>query len=83
MDRVLAQIKNDIMKDSQIVNTAKTGNRTAYNSLSEKEFDNVAMNRYEENDLFFKTLFSDAEKFKYIKKRLLDEIYNEIRNLKE
>lgn len=83
MDRVLAQIKNDIMKDSQIVNTAKTGNRTAYNSLSEKEFDNVAMNRYEENDSFFKTLFSDAEKFKYVKKRLLDEIYNEIRNLKE
>lgn len=83
MDRVLAQIKNDIMKDSQIVNTAKTGNRTAYNSLSEKEFDNVAMNRYEENDAFFKSMFSDREKFQYIKKRLLDDIYNEIRNLKE
>ena len=52
-------------------------------AMNRYEKNNLQMNRYEENDLFFKTLFSDAEKFKYIKKRLLDEIYNEIRNLKE
>ena len=38
------------------------------------------MNRFEENDSFFKSLFTDPEKLKFIKKLLLEELYNELRN---
>ena len=79
-DKVLAQLKADMMKDPQIVNSAKTGNKTVFNALSDKRFDNIAMNRYEENDSFFKGLFENADKLKFLKELLLTDLYNELRN---
>ena len=79
-DKVLEQLKADIMKDEQIVNSARKGDKTAFNALSEKRFVDIAMNRYEENDSFFKSLFENADKLKFIKELLLAEVYNEIRN---
>lgn len=79
-DKVLAQLKADMMKDPQIVNSAKTGNKTVFNALSDKRFDNIAMNRYEENDSFFKGLFENADKLKFLKELLLADLYNELRN---
>lgn len=82
-DKVLAQIKSDLMKDEQIVNSAKTGAKTAFKALYEKRFDNIAINRYEENDSFFKGLFENGDKLKFIKEMLLVELYNELRNKKD
>ena len=79
-DKVLAQLKADMMKDPQIVNSAKTGNKTVFNALSDKRFDNIAMNRYEENDSFFKGLFENADKLEFLKELLLTDLYNELRN---
>ena len=67
-----------MLKDEQIVNSAKKGDKTAFKTLSDKRFDNIAMNRYEENDSFFKGLFEDADKLKFIKRMLLDNLYNEL-----
>ncbi len=78
-DKVLAQLKADMMKDEKIVNSAKDGDKTAFKTLYEKQFNDVAMNRYEENDSFFKSLFEDNEKLQFIKKLLLDDLYNELR----
>lgn len=81
-DKVLAQLKADMMKDEQIVNSAMSGDKTVFETLSNKRFDNIAMNRYEENDNFFKGLFENADKLKFIKELLLADLYNELRNNK-
>ena len=80
-DKVLAQLKADMIKDKKIVNSAKSGDKTAYNTLSDKGFDQALMQRYEENDSFFKDILSDKEKLKYIKRMFLENLYNELRNL--
>ena len=41
-----------MIKDKKIVNSAKSGDKTAYNTLSDKGFDQALMLRYEENDSF-------------------------------
>lgn len=79
-DKVLAQLKADMMKDVKIVDSAKNGDKTAFKTLYEKQFNDVAINRYEQNDEFFKSLFADAEKLKFIKKMLLEDLYNDLRN---
>ena len=79
-DKVLAQLKADIMKDSKIMASAKKGDKTAFETLYEKMFDSVILSRYEQNDEFFKKLFEDAEKLKFIKEQLLSQLYSEIRH---
>lgn len=82
-DKVLEQLKADILKDEKIVKSAKNGDKTAFDALSDKKFDDIAINRYEENDKFFKFLFKDADNLKYIKKLLLASIYRELRDSKD
>lgn len=79
-DKVLAQLKADMMQNEQMANSAKTGNKTAFKTLYEKHFNDIAINRYEQNDEFFKSLFADAEKLKFIKRMLLEDLYNDLRN---
>ena len=38
------------------------------------------MNRFEQNADFFQSLFADEDKLDFIKRMLLDNIYNELRN---
>ena len=82
-DKVLEQLKADILKDEKIVKSAKNGDKTAFDALSDKKFNDIAINRYEENDKFFKFLFKDAENLKFIKKLLLASIYRELRDTKD
>lgn len=79
-DKVLAQLKADMMKNEQMANSAKSGDKTAFKTLYDKQFNDIAINRYEENDSFFKGLFENADKLKFIKELLLADIYNELRN---
>lgn len=79
-DKVLAQVKSDIMKDEQIVNAAKSGDKTAFRALYEKKFNEIVINRYEENDKFFKSLFENEDKLEFIRKSLLDDLYDELRS---
>ena len=79
-DKVLAQLKADMMQNEQMANSAKIGDKTAFKTLYEKHFNDIAINRYEQNDMFFKSLFDDAEKLKFIKRMLLEDLYNDLRN---
>lgn len=79
-DKVLAQLKADMMQDVNIVQSAKKGDKTLFDALYDKQFRQVIMGRYEQNDEFFQTLFKDEEKLNFIKKMLLNELYNELRN---
>ena len=82
-DKVLAQLKADMMKNEQMANSAKSGDKTAFRTLYDKQFNDIAINRYEENDNFFKGLFENADKLKFIKELLLADVYNELRNMKD
>lgn len=79
-DKVLAQLKADMKQNVNIVQSAQKGDRTLFDALYDKQFRNVVMERYEQNDEFFQTLFKDEEKLNFIKKMLLDDLYNELRN---
>lgn len=79
-DKVLAQLKADMMQNEQMVNSAKTGDKTAFRTLYNKQFNDIAINRYEQNDNFFKGLFENADKLRFIKEMLLADVYNELRN---
>ncbi len=79
-DKVLAQLKADMKQNANIVQSAQKGDRTLFDALYDKQFRNVVMERYEQNDEFFQTLFKDEEKLNFIKKMLLDDLYNELRN---
>lgn len=82
-DKVLAQLKSDMMKNEQMANSAKSGDKTAFRTLYEKYFNDIAITRYEENDNFFRGLFENEDKLKFIKELLLAELYNELRNKKD
>lgn len=82
-DKVLAQLKSDMMKNEQMANSAKSGDKTAFRTLYKKQFNDIAINRYEENDNFFRDLFENADKLKFIKELLLADLYNELRNKKD
>ena len=88
LDKVMSDFKEDIMKDEQIFNAGKKGDKTAFNTLYEKKFTDIAMTRYDESmkesketDDFFKGLFENTDKFKFFKELLLTEVYKELRNL--
>lgn len=80
-DKVLEQLKADMSKNSQMANAAKSGDKTLFNSLYDKYFNDVAIERYEQNDKFFTSLFGDADKLKFIKELLLSDLYKELRKL--
>ena len=42
-------------------------------------FKDVAVNRYEENDKFFMSLFSDEEKMNFIMNMMAEVVYRELR----
>ena len=82
-DKVLAQLKSDMMKNEQMANSAKSGDKTAFRTLYEKYFNDIAITRYEENDNFFRGLFENEDKLKFIKELLLADLYNELRKKKD
>ena len=88
LDRVISELKIDIIKDKQIAHAGKYGDTTAYKTLYDKKFNSITMNRYEETlkknteeDKFFKSIFENSDMFDVFKKLLSDVVYNELRNL--
>ena len=81
-DKVLEQMKNDFAKDEKIVNAVKANDRSLFKYLYEQRFKDVAVNRYEENDKFFMSLFSDEEKMNFIMNMMSEVIFKELRSSK-
>lgn len=78
-DKVLEQMKADFAKDEKIVNAVKAGDKSLFKYLYEQKFKDVAVNRYEENDNFFMSLFGDEAKMKFIMDMMSEVIFNELR----
>lgn len=78
-DKVLEQMKSDFAKDDKIVNAAKANDKSLFKYLYEQKFKDVAVNRYEQNDSFFMSLFSDEAKMKFIMDMMAEVIFNELR----
>jgi type I restriction enzyme R subunit len=78
-DKVLEQMKSDFVKDDKIVNAAKANDKSLFKYLYEQKFKDVAANRYEQNDSFFMSLFSDEAKMKFIMDMMAEVIFNELR----
>jgi len=79
-DKVLEQMKHDFANDEKIVNAAKANDKSLFNYLYEQKFKDVAVNRYEENDKFFMSLFSDEEKMNFIMNMMSEVIFKALRN---
>lgn len=78
-DKVLDQMKSDFAKDEKIVNAAKSNDKSLFKYLYEQRFKDVAVNRYEENDNFFMSLFSDEEKMNFVMSMMSEVIFNELK----
>ena len=79
-DKILSQIMEDMKADDYIVNAAKEGNRQTYEGLFKKVFESAIMDRYAQNDQFFKELFNDEEKLSFIRAKVFEALYNNLKN---
>lgn len=79
-DKVLEQMKSDFAKDEKIVNAVKANDKSLFKYLYEQKFKDVAVNRYEENDKFFMSLFGDEAKMKFIMDMMSEVIFHELKN---
>ncbi len=61
MDKVLMQLQNDMAQEQKWQAWAKNADRRSFEELFNKEFEQIAVRRYEQNDSFFQRLFSEPE----------------------
>ena len=66
MDKVLLQIQNDYASEDKWQSYAKNNDRKTFMLLFEKDFPEMAANRYEQNEDFFVRMFSDPEMMKQV-----------------
>ncbi len=78
-DKVLDQMKEDFANDEKVVNAVKSGDKSLYKVLYEQKFKDIAVNRYEENDKFFMSLFSDESKLKFIMDLMSEIVYEDLK----
>jgi len=78
-DKVLEQMKLDFAKDEKIVNAAKSNDKSLFKYLYEQKFKDVAVNRYEENDNFFMSLFGDEEKMNFVMNMMAEALFRELK----
>ncbi|MGF9992357.1 DEAD/DEAH box helicase family protein [Bacillus mycoides] len=78
-DKVLEQMKVDFAKNEKMVNAAKANDKSLFKILYEKNFTDIAMNRYEENDSFFISLFTDEKKLNFVMDMMQDVLFRDLR----
>ncbi len=75
MDKVLLQMENDMAKDQKWADYAHNCDEPTFLSLFKKEFGKIAVGRYEQNDLFFKKLFSEPEMMQEVIEHMSHALY--------
>lgn len=75
VDKVLEQVMDVLSKDAMLSEAAKTDNRTLFDGLMPERFNKAMIDRYNQNDRFFKEIFSDEEKLEFLKHLLFEEAY--------
>ena len=73
------QVKADLEKDETIVKAGMKKDRTLLEGLYGKSFNEVMVNRYEQNDAFFKDVMQDSEKLDFIKKALFEVSFDDLK----
>lgn len=82
MDKVLIQMENDYATQEKWQNCAVNNDRATFKILFEKDFPNMAAERYEQNDQFFKKLFSDPDMMKEVMDTIGSVLYERLRRKK-
>ncbi len=82
MDKVLVQMENDYASQEKWQNHAMNNDRATFKILFEKDFPNVAAERYEQNDQFFKKLFTDPEMMQQVMDTIGTVLYERLRRKK-
>ena len=79
MDKVLAQLTQDFMKDERLVDLAKNNPQATFEKIFEQQFKDIAAVRYEQNEEFFVRMFKDEEFMGEVIRLLLPEVYRKLR----
>ena len=79
MDKVLMQMENDYAKQEKWQSYAKNNDRSTFMLLFTKDFPNMAAERYEQNDEFFKKLFADPDMMKQVMDTVGTVLYERLR----
>lgn len=79
MDKLLAQLTNDLMEDDTLVNLAKNNPQSTFEKIFEKKFKDIAATRYEQNEEFFVKMFTDEDFMAEVMRLLLPELYRKLR----
>ena len=79
MDKVLLQITNDYAVQDKWQSYAKTNDLKTFMLLFEKDFPEMAVNRYEQNDSFFVKMFSEPEMMRDVMLELGSVLYERLR----
>ena len=81
-DKVLSQLVDDLKQDEKLIEAGKEKNKTLFKGLYEESFQEVMVSRYEQNDQFFKELFTDEEKLDFVKKMMFSVLYSDLKGKK-
>lgn len=79
MDKVLIQIENDYANQEKWKSYAQNNDISTFKLLFEKEFKSIAGNRYEQNDEFFKMLFSNPDMMNSVMSSLGSLLYERLK----
>ena len=82
MDKVLVQMENDYATKEKWQSYAKNNDRATFMLLFEKDFPTMAAERYEQNDEFFKKLFSDPDMMQQVMDTVGSVLYERLRSPK-
>ena len=80
MDKVLVQMENDYANQEKWQSYAKNNDRATFMLLFEKDFPNMAADRYEQNDKFFRKLFDDPDMMKQVMESVGSVLYEKLKN---
>ena len=79
MDKVLVQMENDYAAQDKWQSYAKNNDRKTFMLLFEKDFPNMAAQRYEQNDDFFVRMFSDPDMMRQVMDTVGGVLYERLR----
>lgn len=81
MDKVLLQIENDYAAESRWQSYAHNNDRKTFMLLFEKDFPEMAAQRYEQNEDFFVRLFSEPDMMKQIMETIGGVLYERLKKV--
>ena len=79
MDKVLVQMENDYANQEKWQSYAKNNDRATFMLLFEKDFPNMAADRYEQNDQFFRKLFDDPDMMRQVMETVGSVLYERLK----